>query len=626
MALTDAIDMQNIEQVKYYVEHGADVNKSGWFSEKPLKKAIRQGNVLIVEYLVEHGAKVDTDCLYEAIEVRNLPIVKCLVEHGVDVNRNKWFSEKPLVKAIQQGDAPIAIYLVEKGAEIGPDYLNIAISKKNLPIVKCLVENDVKPKKQEQFLPLRHATHTKSLPIVKYLVEEGAKIKNDCVYEVVKVKSLPILKYYIEEKKVNIKRSKSFGKNLVIEAVTKKDLKIVQYLIEHGANIDTDCLDKAIDVESLPIVKCLVQKGAGENGLLKKETVVRAIYKKDVAIVTYLVEHGANIDTDCLNRAIDVRSLPIVECLVQKGVDIDQSSFWEAEPTIRAIHQGNELIVAYLIDQKVKNGAKVDIKYLNEAIDVGSLPVVKCLMEKGVDINWQSRFGEDPVIRGIHKGNASVVAYLIKKGSEEGLKIDIRYLNEAIDAGNLQVVQCVVDCGVNLNRSSWFSEAPIIRGIRKGNVAIVEYLISKGAKVDKNCLDVAIETGESSMVKCIVRQGVNANCGGSFDDPPSIIKAIRLKNLDIVKCLVTSGAKINDRCMNEAVKTGKIEIVDYFISRCRSVRDSSFLLTAVEKRDINMAKYLISKGSCVNSEQLRVATNNRDEAMIKLLKDNGATG
>ena len=387
-------------------------------------------------------------------------------------------------------------------------------------------------------------------------------------------------------------------------------------------------LADAVDMQDVEQVKQYIEQGADVNqsGWFSKKPVIRAIRQGNVVLVKYLVENGAKVDTDCLNEAIEVGSLPIVKFLVENGVDINKKGWFGKEPTIRAIRSGNAPIVACLVEQKTKNGDRVDRYYLDEAIDVGSLPVVKCLIEKGVDVNWQSRFGEDPVIRGIHKGNASVVAYLIKKGSEEGLKIDIRYLNEAIDAGNLQVVQCVVDCGVNLNRSSWFSEAPIIRGIRKGNVAIVEYLISKGAKVDKNCLDVAIETGESSMVKCIVRQGVNANCGGSFDDPPSIIKAIRLKNLDIVKCLVTSGAKINDRCMNEAVKTGKIEIVDYFISRCRSVRDSSFLLTAVEKRDINMAKYLISKGSCVNSEQLRVATNNRDEAMIKLLKDNGATG
>ncbi|MBP5426506.1 MAG: ankyrin repeat domain-containing protein [Clostridiales bacterium] len=384
-------------------------------------------------------------------------------------------------------------------------------------------------------------------------------------------------------------------------------------------------LADAVDMQDVEQVKQYIEQGADVNqsGWFSKKPVIRAIRQGNVVLVKYLVENGAKVDTDCLNEAIEVGSLPIVKFLVENGVDINKKGWFGKEPTIRAIRSGNAPIVACLVEQKTKNGDRVDRYYLDEAIDVGSLPVVKCLIEKGVDINWQSRFGEDPVIRGIHKGNAPMVAYLIKKGSEEGLKIDIRYLNEAIDAGNLQVVKSVVDCGVNLNQSGWFSKAPVIRGIRKGNVAIVEYLISKGAKVDKNCLDVAIETGNLSMVKCIVRQGVNVNERSWFDDP-SIIKAVHTQNLNVVKYLVKHGAKINDRCMNEAVKTGRIEIVKYFISKGYNVKKSSFLLTAVEEDNINMAEYLIRKGSRVNREQLKVATDKGNQAMRRLLIDNGA--
>ena len=51
----------NLEQVKYLVEHGADVDEKSGDGKSPLHYAIIGGSIEIVKYLVEHGADVNAE-------------------------------------------------------------------------------------------------------------------------------------------------------------------------------------------------------------------------------------------------------------------------------------------------------------------------------------------------------------------------------------------------------------------------------------------------------------------------------------------------------------------------------------------------------------------------------------
>ena len=49
----------NLEQVKYHIKHGADVNEKSGDGKTPLHYAALSGSREVVKYLVEHGANVN---------------------------------------------------------------------------------------------------------------------------------------------------------------------------------------------------------------------------------------------------------------------------------------------------------------------------------------------------------------------------------------------------------------------------------------------------------------------------------------------------------------------------------------------------------------------------------------
>ena len=90
--LIRAIINNNLDEVKYYVETGADINEPNEFGESPLFAASFKGNLSIVKYLVEHGADINatdstgTTAVSIADSQKHYDVVKYLVQQGSDYN------------------------------------------------------------------------------------------------------------------------------------------------------------------------------------------------------------------------------------------------------------------------------------------------------------------------------------------------------------------------------------------------------------------------------------------------------------------------------------------------------------------------------------------------------------
>ena len=129
--LTAAVELNNLDMVKFLVEHGADINGREF---SPLLTATYLGNRTfdIVKYLVEHGANVnvrnkrgDTPLYNAFCNSDGIEMVKFLVEHGANVNAvDNLNGETPIFVAprwIEEGYSDRLdkfIYLIEHGADI----------------------------------------------------------------------------------------------------------------------------------------------------------------------------------------------------------------------------------------------------------------------------------------------------------------------------------------------------------------------------------------------------------------------------------------------------------------------------------------------------------------------------
>jgi len=155
--IVEAVENGTIDDVKYFVEQGTDVNEY-IDSETPLYVAASRNNFEMVKYLIERGADVNAKIdgmwspLYEAVSNDNLEMVTYLVEKGADVNAYDCCIGTPISGAIGPGATgancfKIVKYLIEHGAWVdwelchGGTPLGAAKRAGNLEILNLIESN-----------------------------------------------------------------------------------------------------------------------------------------------------------------------------------------------------------------------------------------------------------------------------------------------------------------------------------------------------------------------------------------------------------------------------------------------------------------------------------------------------
>ena len=170
--LSNAINANDLERVKFLVEKGADVNEpdpQGW---PPLLNAARQRRDDMIKTLIELGADVNRPDaggmtpLVAAAMRDHVPSIKALLEKGADVEQPGPQGYRPLALAIAESKYEAAKAFMEGGADVsaasGADGLT--------PLM--LIAAQTSPAEGARFLP----GSTRPSDIAKGLVERGAKV------------------------------------------------------------------------------------------------------------------------------------------------------------------------------------------------------------------------------------------------------------------------------------------------------------------------------------------------------------------------------------------------------------------------------------------------------------------
>ena len=222
------------------ISYGADVNmKDDNDSRTPLELASKMGYLKLVKELIKQGADVnfreeegDIDALYYAVESEknyHLEVVKELLNAGADTG---------------------IIYGTKE--ENKDNILNVAIiGRCNLEKVKLLTEHgaDINYSNFEYGPVIAVAISKGSIDIVKYLVSQGVD---------------PAMTY------TNGYSYSGKSYSLLNAAVGNKTTEIAEYLIEQGADINTQTdsvsdlplIFVALRAENIELLKLLIEKGA----------------------------------------------------------------------------------------------------------------------------------------------------------------------------------------------------------------------------------------------------------------------------------------------------------------------------------------------------------------------------
>ena len=385
-------------------------------------------------------------------------------------------------------------------------------------------------------------------------------------------------------------------------AVENDNLVLVKFLIENGANVNSEVGEKnplylAAERNNLEIIKFLIKNGANINvtsedcsgeSLLK--LAVWHSNKKhgypvwhsnekhgNLELIKFLIENGANVngkvgEESPLSLAVKNVNLELVNFLIENGAKIEDCS--SASPVYFGVwdsdslgpHNSNFINVKLrnlkLIRVLIKNGANVNGKVgeespLSLAVRRESIPVVRLLIENGANVN--SKFGEDTPLD-------LAVELVFKNCKKAATEVDITTVLLANDArvseetkrkDSFRYLQFRALLAVELE----FEKGKKAETAFSSTLAITTFLLANGARVSEKTKRKdsfrylqfrAYMDGNLELVKLLIENGVNVNSKFYENTPLSL--AVRSNNPELVRFLIENGADIDSKGNNKDLK------------------------------------------------------------------------
>ncbi|ORX61211.1 ankyrin [Piromyces finnis] len=642
---------EKMNYMKYILQKDIDINIVDKYKKSAIEYAYELNSLSIIQLLLDNGAifnnKLKDLIITNDIDDNSILLIKLLMNKNVITNTDKLFKN--------------------------------AIDENLLPSFKLLVDHDTITNSE---LILRYAIEYGDILFVEYLAKYNINyFTNDVIKEIIYKNKFNLLKMLIP-KYLKVNRE---NENDLIYAIESENKKIVQYLINCGADINKCYLiDKkkcvplmiAIKNENINMIKFLIEIGASSRNKIKNNSETLIFKYQNINILKYLYNKGIKIckfkdnssyaikfyiDSKLYNNSqnyLENKDIDYIE-INNDNKDTLIELMWNSKPVCEYTEKEQYEILYKSVQNENINTIKELIDYginINEIYDNGdtsliysikceNIEMIKFLIENGANPNRENDFGRTPISYAIEKENLSILKYLI----ENGAKFDTtnnKILLFAITLGNLDIIQYLIDSGANVNKCSNHGTTPLIYTIERNHEELVEFLIDNGANTNERDyyghtpIIKAIVVGNATIVKQLLNHGANVNEMDNSSNLP-LITAIKNKNIDIIKILIDYGVNTNESDkygitpLIYSIKDANINIIKLLIKSGIDVekKDASGetpLIYAIKGGNINVVKCLIKGGTNLNKEDLLgnkplvVAYKYNNTDIIKCLIENGA--
>lgn len=295
-------------------------------------------------------------------------------------------------------------------------------------------------------------------------------------------------------------------------------LLILSFLFLYScSNSSTSLFDTAVDGSTAQL-KALLDKDANVNAKDERgyTALILASMSGNAANVKVLLNAGADIEakdgfigyTSLMYAALEGHSL-IVDLLIKSGADVNVlpsgGSLDEANeialPALNmAIHAQNAKCVKILL----KAGAELytyknGFNTLIDACLFGNSEIVQAIVDQGVDVN------EETV-----RGQTALMASLKSMNDSEDINSQDK---DSMDRDALEKVNILLGNGAEVNAKDNNGNTSLMRAAKGGNVEVVKSLLAKGADVDmkdnekKTSLMYAMELDDLEMITLLTNAG-----------------------------------------------------------------------------------------------------------------------
>ncbi len=404
-----AIENDDLNQVKEFIDSGVDVNTPDADGDTPLTMASIFCNYNIVKLLLEAGAdpnipnsKGDTPLItttysdfrdnYTSDDI--LKIVQALLAAGADPNhkgeggntaliRENTYSPKIIEALLAAGADPtiqnddgknVLMVIAEKTTEEEGD--DDEYNKNNRDCLQLILTTGIDTNVQDTKgnTALMFASENSSLTFVKMLLEAGA----------------------------DVNKKNNEGKTALMFASQKDNIEVVQTLLDSGAEINAQTND-------------------GKTPLLY------ASDRKNPAIALMLLAKGANPKLSDNNNnfplmfAVKNKNIDFIRTLLDAGVNVNQIGFENMTSIMIAAYFFNDEVMQLLIAKganvNYQQSPKNSTALITAAIQ-GYTAAVELLLQAGANPNLQESTGKSPLYVAAFKGHTDVVQLLL---SQEGI-------------------------------------------------------------------------------------------------------------------------------------------------------------------------------------------------------------
>lgn len=287
----------------------------------------------------ENGSSLKSASFWGLIDLAEL-----LILLSTPGNPSENYMPPPLSSALMHGKESYALYFLSKktahvalATEGASKLLLAAVATKSVKVVERLLALGVDPNEGDYQYPspLRLAIQNymsdkdqPSLEIIKLLLIKGGTFKkNDrqCVvtfYSAVDQELLWLVELLVSQKLVDVNRSMFFCKRPLQWAALKGNVKIFQYLLDHGADVwgidetGLNALHTAASCGRVDIIKMLLVKGApidNSSNLFKLTPLHCAAEEGHADCVRLLLAHRAGYN------ARDYKGQRALDCAMKNG-------------------------------------------------------------------------------------------------------------------------------------------------------------------------------------------------------------------------------------------------------------------------------------------------------------------
>jgi uncharacterized protein len=409
------------------------------------------------------------------------------------------------------------------------------------------------------------------------------------------------------QKKADVDAPQIDGTTALHWAVQADDLELVDLLIRSGAKVSTATIAGATPLQlaavngSAALLDRLLAAGADPNAPLTRSgdtALMIASRTGKVDAVRVLLDRGAKVNaretwggTTALMWAVSEKHPEVAKVLVERGADVNARSYYVPSASGRGFEGTTP--VAEKAGKEFEEFASGWLTPLMFAARENDLESARVLVSAGADINAQSGDGKDALSLAFFDGSYDVAEFLIDSHANVNQKDAQRFtpLFWAVDRRNMEtapnfpwmetrdplpLIKKLLDAGANPNalinstpRARMREGSPrlvyatvLTRAALAGDVELARLLLAHGAdpniisKDRETVLMAACGTGfingyhrqrspaeRLELVKLLVELGGDINAADNYGITPLMVAA-NLGDIEIVKYLISKGADL----------------------------------------------------------------------------------